>query len=102
MNALYRADDPNIVKVAHPFDWTFSTNYSGSLKNGLVAQPTDKRIDMAKLMQREQILYYREVTLFEDELHDNGTVLSSIKIVSDSVRNNRGKLKGYWHGFNHT
>lgn len=35
-------------------------------------------------MAKEQILFYNDLTLFEDELHDNGTSVSSVKIVSNS------------------
>lgn len=43
--------------------------------------PSKINIDMEKLKTREQILFYADVTLFEDELHDNGTAVLSAKIV---------------------
>lgn len=65
-----------------PFDWTFSTDYKGSLGDGWVVEPTDLRIDLEKLKQKERILFYHELSLFEDELHDNGIATLSVKIVS--------------------
>lgn len=65
-----------------PFDWTFTTDYQGSVEQMRV-EPTDKKIDMGKLMKREQILFYHDLTLFEDELHDHGISSCSVKIVSD-------------------
>lgn len=65
-----------------PFDWTFSTDYQGTLNEKVVIEPTDMKIDRFKLMAKEQILFYEDLTLFEDELHDNGTSVSSVKIVS--------------------
>jgi type 2A phosphatase activator TIP41 len=65
-----------------PFDWTFSTDYQGTINDKFVVEPTDLKIDRFKLMVKEQILFYEDLTLFEDELHDNGTSVSSVKIVS--------------------
>lgn len=65
-----------------PFDWTFSTDYQGTTNDKFVVEPTDMKIDKFKLMVKEQILFYNDLTLFEDELHDNGTSVSSVKVVS--------------------
>lgn len=65
-----------------PFDWTFSTDYQGTYNDKFIVEPTDLKIDRFKLMVKEQILFYNDLTLFEDELHDNGTSVSSVKIVS--------------------
>lgn len=64
-----------------PFDWTFTTDYQGTANDKFVIEPTDMKIDKFKLMVKEQILFYNDLTLFEDELHDNGTSVSSVKIV---------------------
>lgn len=69
-----------------PFDWTFSTDYQGTVNDKFVVEPTEQKIDRFKLMAKEQILFYHDLTLFEDELHDNGTSVSSVKIVSCSSR----------------
>lgn len=37
---------------------------------------------MEKLKAREQIMFFDEVLLFEDELHDHGVSMISVKIVS--------------------
>jgi type 2A phosphatase activator TIP41 len=68
-----------------PFDWTFSTNYEGTINDKLTVESTDMKIDKFKLMVKEQILFYEDITLFEDELHDNGTSVSSVKIVSSII-----------------
>lgn len=65
-----------------PFDWTFSTDYQGTWNDKFVVEPTQIKIDKFKLMVKEQILFYNDLTLFEDELHDHGTSVSSVKIVS--------------------
>lgn len=78
-----RSDQPHVEHEAKPFDWTFTTDYSGTLLGGLKAEPSDIHIDLEKLKRREQILFYSDVTLFEDELHDNGTAICSVKIVSN-------------------
>ena len=65
-----------------PFDWTFTTDYQGTVNDKFVIEPTDMKIDKFKLMVKEKILFYNDLTLFEDELHDHGTSVSSVKIVS--------------------
>lgn len=62
-----------------PFDWTFCTEYQGTT-DGIKIEPTDKKIDLMKLMKRENILFYHDLTLFEDELHDHGISSCSVKI----------------------
>ncbi|XP_063234599.1 TIP41-like protein [Bacillus rossius redtenbacheri] len=63
-----------------PFDWTFTTDYSGSVIGGFEPTPTTERIDLDKLKQKERILFYEDLMLFEDELHDNGIAVCSVKI----------------------
>ncbi|XP_034245870.1 TIP41-like protein [Thrips palmi] len=75
-----RSDQPHIEQKAKPFDWTFTTDYKGTLLGELNAVPSNINIDMEVLKKREQILFYSDVTLFEDELHDNGTAVLSVKI----------------------
>ncbi|KAL1513091.1 hypothetical protein ABEB36_002560 [Hypothenemus hampei] len=65
-----------------PFDWTFSTDYRGTLSNEVQVELTEERIDMELLKQKEKILFYHEMMLYEDELHDNGISSCTIKIVS--------------------
>ncbi|KAL0121295.1 hypothetical protein PUN28_008749 [Cardiocondyla obscurior] len=62
-----------------PFDWTFTTNYTGTI-SGFKVEETNERIDMDKLKQRDKIMFYHDLTLFEDELHDNGIAVNSVKI----------------------
>ncbi|XP_076237554.1 TIP41-like protein [Calliopsis andreniformis] len=62
-----------------PFDWTFTTPYSGTISNFKIEE-TNERIDVDKLRRRDKILFYHDLTLFEDELHDNGIAVCSVKI----------------------
>lgn len=71
----------NTTEKVKPFDWTFSTDYQGTTNESFRIESSNLRIDMFKLMKRETILFYHDLTLFEDELHDNGTSLTSVKIV---------------------
>ena len=43
--------------------------------------PTEERIDVEKLKVREQIMFYEEITLFEDELADHGCAMLTAKMV---------------------
>lgn len=78
-----RKNSPHLNKIVHPFDWTYSTDYSGtitaqeSLEEGEI---TDLQIDYEKLKVQEKILFFDEVVLYEDELDDNGCTKLSAKI----------------------
>ncbi|KAL3266249.1 hypothetical protein HHI36_010429 [Cryptolaemus montrouzieri] len=63
-----------------PFDWTFSNDYKGTLSKDIVVESTNERIDIEKLKVKEKILFYQELMLYEDELHDNGISSCTIKI----------------------
>ncbi|KAL1122709.1 hypothetical protein AAG570_003036 [Ranatra chinensis] len=75
-----RQDTGLVDKTIGEFDWTFSTDYCGTMKNWAKEEETQTVIDTNKLRQKEEILLYKEVTLFEDELHDNGIALCSVRI----------------------
>jgi type 2A phosphatase activator TIP41 len=90
-----RSSDQTKEKVK-PFDWTFSTDYHGTSNDKFVIEPTDMKIDKFKLMVKEQILFYNDLTLFEDELHDNGTSVCSVKIVSCSKAHYRSRFNSFF------
>ncbi|CAG5056004.1 unnamed protein product [Parnassius apollo] len=71
---------PNAGKKKQCFDWTFSTDYKGTLSDNVLVEPTDELIDFELLKQKDQILFYHDLTLFEDELHDHGISKLSVKI----------------------
>lgn len=79
-----RSECQHIKNVVKPFDWTFTTDYTGTLYGKPSADwkvsATSERIDIDKLKQREKIVFYDNVMLFEDELSDNGTSMLSVKI----------------------
>lgn len=69
-----------LKKVHAPYDWTFTTKYCGSLMGGMTALESDERIDLEKLKTREEIKFYEEVYLYEDELDDNGSTKCVVKL----------------------
>jgi len=44
-------------------------------------EANDERIDTERLKVRDKIGFYSDVMLFEDELHDSGCSVLSVKIV---------------------
>ncbi|KNC83127.1 hypothetical protein, variant [Sphaeroforma arctica JP610] len=85
-----RGHSEHIKEVVKPFDWTYSTAYTGSLRSvdgdQTINLPTisaalqGEAIDYELLKpHREPILFYGEVILFEDELADNGESTVSVK-----------------------
>ncbi len=68
-----------------PYDWTYTTRYKGTLLSSSNEynwriETTDQQIDLEKLKRQEQILFYDELTLYEDELADNGMTTLTLKI----------------------
>ncbi|XP_053703013.1 TIP41-like protein isoform X1 [Synchiropus splendidus] len=82
-----RADSEHSQEVVKKYDWTYTTDYRGTLIGEdaqMKVNPTSERIDMEKLKAREQIMFFEEVLLFEDELHDHGVSMISVKIAGKS------------------
>ncbi|CAL8275854.1 TIP41-like protein isoform X1 [Gadus morhua] len=77
-----RADSEHSKEVVKPYDWTYTTDYRGTLLGDtqITVSETSDRIDLEKLKAREQIMFFDEVLLFEDELHDHGVSMISVKI----------------------
>ncbi|XP_008106054.1 TIP41-like protein isoform X2 [Anolis carolinensis] len=82
-----RSEPEHTKEVLKPYDWTYTTDYKGTLLGDtlkLKVSPTTEHIDTEKLKAREQIMFFEEVLLFEDELHDHGVSSLSVKIASKS------------------
>ncbi|XP_056141041.1 TIP41-like protein [Lampris incognitus] len=78
-----RVDSEHTKEVGKRYDWTYTTDYKGTLLGGDIQMrvvETSERINMEKLKAREQIMFFDEVLLFEDELHDHGVSMISVKI----------------------
>ncbi|XP_067350702.1 TIP41-like protein isoform X3 [Channa argus] len=78
-----RVDSEHPKEVVRPYDWTYTTDYRGTLIGEslqIKVKETAERINMEKLKAREQIMFFDEVLLFEDELHDHGVSVISVKI----------------------
>lgn len=72
-----------IKEVVKPYDWSYSTDYSGTLKAPEGAKdfaPTEKAIPLELLKRRDPILFFDEVVLYESELDDNGISVYSAKL----------------------
>ncbi|KAI4519051.1 TIP41-domain-containing protein [Schizophyllum commune Loenen D] len=81
-----------------PFDWTFTTTYKGHQLTSDPAPPkprpasaefkwqpadptnTSHAIPLAELTRPDPIVFYAEIPLFEDELHDNGASSLLVRI----------------------
>lgn len=74
--------DTKTLEEVKPYDWSFATDYQGTFNDLVRCEDTDEKIDIFKLMKKERILFYHDLTLFEDELHDHGIATCSVKIVS--------------------
>lgn len=82
-----RSDCSYSKRVLNKFDWTFFTDYSGTLVqdshgNIMTSEPTTEKIDIEKLKEKTEIKYFECIDLFEDELADHGIAQLNVKIVS--------------------
>lgn len=84
-----------------PYDWTYTTTYIGHQEAAseystfaespqMSWRPADPEepsnaIPMAELSRPDPILFYAEIPLFEDELHDNGSSSLLVRIVRKST-----------------
>jgi type 2A phosphatase activator TIP41 len=80
-----RSDFEASRRILKKFDWTFSTDYTGTLipasdGSPIVVEETTENIDMQRLMERNEILYYDSIDLYEDELADHGVAKMDVKI----------------------
>lgn len=102
-----RADFPFANRILKPYDWTYTTSYKGTLREGskipkddvntnsnatsdnsLISpnilkfniEETLEEIDINKLKERDEITFYEDITLYEDELADHGVSKYSVKI----------------------
>lgn len=78
-----RRDSEYISHTVKPFDWTYSTDYKGTISgdpNAVTVMETDDRINIEKLKVREKIAYFEQAILFEDELADHGCAVLNVKI----------------------
>lgn len=67
------------LESVKPYDWTYSTNYRGTVSGGRFEQ-TEEKIPLEKLLRPDPILFFDESILFEDELGDNGISMLSTKV----------------------
>ncbi len=83
----FRTESGLPKEVLHDYNWTFTTDYQGTLRTinagdelKIIKDPPEQ-LNIEKLKRRENILFYDEVTLFEDELHDSGISNLNVKLV---------------------
>lgn len=70
----------DIKEVVKPFDWSYSTDYRGTVPAAPALQPTTTPIPLALLRRPDPIQFFDEVVLYEDELADNGIAMLSCKV----------------------
>lgn len=70
-----------IKEVVKPYDWSYSTTYTGSVDpSAKQFAPTENMIPIELLKRRDPILFFDEVMLYESELDDNGISIFSVKV----------------------
>ena len=70
-----------ITEVVKPFDWSYSTDYKGTVHSNTVDfEPTITPIPLELLKRPDPIIFFDEVMLYEDEMADNGITLFSCKV----------------------
>ena len=75
-----REDNHDIKEVIKPFDWSYTTDFKGTLAPGSPEfAPSNKPIPLELLKRPDPILFFDDVILYEDELADNGIAMLSVK-----------------------
>lgn len=70
-----------ITEVVKPFDWSYSTDYKGTLRSTSPPfQTTTTPIPLELLKRPDPIIFFDEVVLYEDEMADNGITMYSCKV----------------------
>ncbi|KAJ3219891.1 hypothetical protein HK099_004537 [Clydaea vesicula] len=82
------AHKSEIKEIIKPYDWTYSTNYTGTFRmldkennhSDALFEKSDTEINVENLKKQNPILFYGEMVLFEDELADNGTAIFTLRV----------------------
>jgi type 2A phosphatase activator TIP41 len=70
-----------IKEIVKPFDWSYSTDYKGTLSpDSEPLKPSTAQIPLDLLRRPDPIRFFDDVVLYEDELADNGITELSCKI----------------------
>ena len=70
-----------ITEVVKPFDWSYTTDYKGTLlSRSHRFKDATKAIPLELLKRPDPIIFFDEVMLYEDEMADNGITMLSCKI----------------------
>ena len=85
-----RSHQEEVKQVVKPFDWSYSTDYRGTITDAKgeslgddvwkESNQQDDPIRTDLLSRPDPILFFDSVDLYEDELADNGIALLSIKV----------------------
>ena len=69
-----------IKEVVKPFDWSYTTDYKGTITKGNDFERNPEPIPIELLKRPDPILFFEEVVLYESELDDNGISIFSCKL----------------------
>ena len=76
-----RTSEADHLKIVKPYDWTFTTRYSGDFEwDDLEDMVSVQDMNMDLLKRHDPILFYESQSLYEDELGDNGCSELSVRI----------------------
>lgn len=62
------------------FDWTFWNEYDGEVDGPVERAADGEGLPLSLLRRRDAILFFAELPLYEDDLHDKGEVAVSVKV----------------------
>ncbi|EIW71122.1 hypothetical protein M231_01757 [Tremella mesenterica] len=81
----YLSDTPMTPAPVKPHDWTYSSTHAARIAGPSTMSPSSTHELPLRLLARQdpvldQILFYDDVPLFEDELHDHGESIYNVRI----------------------
>lgn len=68
--------------IQHSFDWTYTSNYQGTIDDNIRVEFANESeaINYERLKRKDPIQFYSQLTLYEDELADNGCAQMSVRV----------------------
>lgn len=76
-----REDTHDIKEVVKPFDWSYTTDFKGTLSSTACPfRDSSTPIPVELLRRPDPILFFDDLVLYEDELADNGIAMLSCKV----------------------
>ncbi|CAD5222193.1 unnamed protein product [Bursaphelenchus xylophilus] len=70
----------NLPPIPNAYDWTFTSDYDGTIPENILVEETDETIDLEMLKRPDPIEFIETIPLYEDEMDDNGSTEMTVRV----------------------